>query len=132
MFSLVHTYGGCVTSITFCLLLAWCRGRTDAIEISDSLGDHVECTRSKIDHNVTLSSGHHAGSFLKANQSIRSMKRCVEQCCKMSGCDVAFFTNGACYSVKCNSIESCAPTLNTDTRRNTDIAFVARPKQRQH
>ena len=46
----------------------------------------------------------------------------------MSGCDVAFFTNDACYSVKCHNIESCAPTRNTDSRRRTDIAFVARPK----
>lgn len=102
-----------------------------SIEISESLGDHVECTKSKIDHNVTLSSGHHAGSFLKANQSIKSMKKCVKQCCQMKGCDVAFFTNGACYSVKCNSIESCAPTANTNKRMKTSIAFVARPKQRE-
>lgn len=104
--------------------------RLNGIEISESLGDHVVCTKSKVDHNVTLASGHHAGSFLKANQSIKTMKRCVKQCCQMKGCDVAFFTNGACYSVKCSSIESCAPTANTNKRMKTSIAFVARPKRR--
>ena len=66
--------------VMFCLVAVWlfC-GRVEAIEISESLGDHVECERSKVDHNVTLASGHHAGSFLKANQSIQSMDRCVEQ-----------------------------------------------------
>lgn len=101
-----------------------------SIEISDSLGDHVVCTKSKIDHNVTLASGHHAGSFLKANKSIKTMKRCVQQCCQMKGCDVAFFSNSACYSVKCTNFETCAPVANTNKRMKTSISFVARPKRK--
>jgi len=100
------------------------------IEISESLGDHVVCTKSKIDHNVTLASGHHAGSFLKANRSIKTMKRCVQQCCQMKGCDVAFFSNSACYSVKCTNFETCAPVANSNKRMKTSISFVARPKRK--
>lgn len=88
----------------------------------------VECEKSKVDHNVTLASGHHAGVFLKANKSIVTMKRCLQQCCQMKGCDVAFFSNGACYSVKCSSIDSCAPRMNLDKRMMISISFVAKPK----
>ena len=89
--------------------------------------DRIDCERSKVDHNVTLAYGDHAGAFLKANRSIGDMKKCLKQCCQMKGCDVALFTNGACYSVKCKNIESCAPTKNTDKRMDIEISYVATP-----
>ncbi|XP_057312552.1 uncharacterized protein LOC130654054 [Hydractinia symbiolongicarpus] len=97
------------------------------LEIPESNGEHVECARSKIDRNVTVSAGHQAGSFLKANKSIATMEKCVQQCCQMSGCDVAFFSNDACYSVICKDVESCAPAKNTNARMNIEISYVAKP-----
>jgi len=111
-------------SLITLLLYEWC----STLEISESTGGRVECAKSKIDHNVTLASGHHAGSFLKANKSITHMHNCVKQCCQMKGCDVALFHNSACYSVKCKSLESCAPAKNTDKRTSISISFVAKPK----
>ena len=101
------------------------------IQVSASRHDddkEIQCEKSRIDHNVTLASGHHAGMFLKANKSIVTMKRCLQQCCQMKGCDVAFFTNGACYSVKCTSLDTCAPTMNSDKRMLVAISYVAKPK----
>ena len=98
-----------------------------ALEVSESTG-RVECARSKVDHNVTLSKGHHAGSFLKANKSITTMDKCVLQCCQMRRCDVAFFTKGSCYSIKCKDLQSCAPKANTDKRMDTFISYVAKPR----
>ena len=98
------------------------------LEISESAGERVECDRSKIDYNVTLAGGYHAGLFLKANKSISTMKTCIKQCCNMNGCDVAFFSNNACYSVKCNSIEACAPKSAFDKGMRTEISYVAKPR----
>lgn len=101
----------------------------NAIQVSETRHDkEVQCEKSRIDHNVTLASGHHAGMFLKANKSIVTMKRCLQQCCQMKGCDVAFFSNGACYSVKCTSLDTCAPTMNSDKRMMVAISYVAKPK----
>ena len=101
----------------------------DCIQVTASRNDQeVQCEKSRIDHNVTLASGHHAGVFLKANKSIVTMKRCLQQCCQMHGCDVAFFSNGACYSVKCTSLDTCAPTMNLDKRMMIAISYVAKPK----
>ncbi|XP_002170533.1 uncharacterized protein LOC100199026 [Hydra vulgaris] len=98
------------------------------LEIGESTGERVECDRSKIDHNVTLSGGHQAGLFLKANKSISTMKRCIKQCCNMNGCDVAYFSNNACYSVKCRSLEACAPKSVVEKGMSTEISYVAKPK----
>ena len=98
-----------------------------ALEIAELNSDRNDCERSKVDHNVTLAYGDRAGAFLKANRSIANMKRCLKQCCQMKGCDVALFTNGACYSVKCKNIETCATTKNTDKRMHIEISYVATP-----
>ncbi|XP_066935287.1 uncharacterized protein [Clytia hemisphaerica] len=110
---------------TFLICLQFIR----TMQVAQSRHDReVQCEKSRIDHNVTLASGHHAGVFLKANKSIVTMKRCLQQCCQMKGCDVAFFSNGACYSVKCSSIDTCAPTMNSDKRMMVAISYVAKPK----
>ena len=102
---------------------------TNGIQVSESRHEQeIQCEKSRIDHNVTLASGHHAGVFLKANKSIVTMKRCLQQCCQMKGCDVAFFSNGACYSVKCTSLDTCAPTMNSDKGMMLAISYVAKPK----
>lgn len=97
------------------------------LEVAESQGDTIDCSRSKIDHNVTLAEGRQAGSFLKA-KSVSTMEECLRHCCQLKGCDVAFLTNNECYSVKCKSLDTCAPTMNTDKRMSVAISYVARPK----
>lgn len=112
-----------------CAVILSCITVLYSIQVSESRHDkEIQCEKSRIDHNVTLASGHHAGVFLKANKSIVTMKRCLQQCCQMKGCDVAFFSNGACYSVKCTSLDTCAPTMNLDKRMMVAISYVAKPK----
>jgi len=113
----------------YCVYIVVTVTLADCIQVAASRNDQeVQCEKSRIDHNVTLASGHHAGVFLKANKSIVTMKRCLQQCCQMRGCDVAFFSNGACYSVKCTSLDTCAPTMNLDKRMMIAISYIAKPK----
>ena len=98
-----------------------------ALDIYETGSRHIDCKKSKIDRNVTLASGKGAGQFFKANSSVNTMKQCIAQCCRMKGCDIAFFSNKACYSVKCKSLDSCAPTKNEDQTKDIEISYVARP-----
>eukprot|EP00795_Rhopilema_esculentum_P005347 gene5347-521_t len=95
------------------------------LDIAEPFG-RINCKESKIDKNVTLAEGRNAGRFLKANNSITSMKQCVSQCCGIRDCDLAFMLNKDCYSVICDSLESCAPKRNDKGSKDTLIAYVAR------
>ena len=95
------------------------------MDIAEPFG-RINCKESKIDKNVTLAEGRNAGRFLKANKSITSMKQCVSQCCGIRDCDLAFMLNKDCYSVICDSLESCAPKKNKKGSKDTLIAYVAR------
>lgn len=100
----------------------------DSLEVPKSRSEVINCSRSKVDYNVTLAEGKRAGSFLKANKSVTTITQCVRRCCQIKGCDIAFLSNGDCYSVKCKSLDSCAPTMNTDKSMSVVISYVAKPK----
>ena len=95
------------------------------LEMPEPVG-RVDCKESRIDKNITLIEGRNAGRFLKANKSISNMKQCVAQCCGVGGCDLAFMVNNQCYSVICESLESCAPKKNRDGKMRTMVAYVAK------
>lgn len=95
------------------------------LDIAEPFG-RVNCKESKIDKNVTLAEGSNAGRYLKANNSITSMRQCVAQCCRIQGCDVAFMVNKECYSVLCKSLDSCAPKQNEMESMHTLVAYVAK------
>eukprot|EP00112_Aurelia_sp_Birch-Aquarium-sp1_P018965 Seg4600.1 transcript_id=Seg4600.1/GoldUCD/mRNA.D3Y31 product="hypothetical protein" protein_id=Seg4600.1/GoldUCD/D3Y31 len=95
------------------------------LDIAEPFG-RVNCKESKIDKNVTLAEGSNAGRYLKANNSITSMRQCVAQCCRIQGCDVAFMVNRECYSVLCKSLDSCAPKQNEMESMHTLVAYVAK------
>ena len=99
-----------------------------SLEVPKTQGQTINCHRSKVDYNVTLAEGRNAGSFVKANRTIKTMKKCLQHCCQMKGCDVAFLNNNNCYSVKCRTLDSCAPTLNKDENVSTAISYVAKPR----
>ena len=64
------------------------------------------CEASRIQQNVTLRGGIKSGHF-KDQGTVESMQKCIELCCSIHNCSVAFMLLSRCFSVSCYNETSC-------------------------
>ena len=64
------------------------------------------CEASEIQQNVTLRGGIKSGHF-KDQGTVESMQKCIELCCSIHNCSVAFMLLSRCFSVSCYNETSC-------------------------
>jgi hypothetical protein len=53
------------------------------------------------------------------------MKDCMAKCCDESMCDLAYLEKGKCFTVTCNSPDSCATTMVKDDEESSLMAFTS-------
>ena len=78
---------------------------------------------SPIQSNVTLRSAIDAGKFDDRGK-VDSMDDCVKICGETTSCDVAFMLSQQCFTVHCNSLESCQTKPAFSNFYNPQLAFV--------
>ena len=78
---------------------------------------------SPIQSNVTLRSAIDAGKFDDRGK-VESMDECVKICGESTSCDVAFMLSQQCFTVHCNSLESCQTKPAFSNFYNPQLAFV--------
>lgn len=78
---------------------------------------------SPIQNNVTLRSAIDAGKFDDKGK-VDSMDDCVKICGETTSCDVAFMLSQQCFTVHCNSLESCQTKPAFSKFYNPQLAFI--------
>ena len=71
-----------------------------------SHGGKAVCKASLIEQNVTLQGGIKSGNF-KDQGTVESMQKCIDLCCSIQSCNVAFMLLSRCFSVSCYNQTSC-------------------------
>lgn len=71
-----------------------------------SHGAKAACKASGIQQNVTLQGGIKSGNF-KDQGTVDSMQKCIDLCCSIHNCSVAFMLLSRCFSVSCYNQTSC-------------------------
>lgn len=75
----------------------------------------------KISKNTRLKDGV-VESF---HSNTTSLNECVQQCCGMPSCNVAYFkAMKDCYLLRCTSDELCKPVLNTQKNENEPADYL--------
>ena len=69
-------------------------------------GGKAACKASDIQQNVTLQGGIKSGNF-KDQGTVDSMQKCIDLCCSIHNCSVAFMLLSRCFSVSCYNRTSC-------------------------
>lgn len=64
------------------------------------------CKASGIQQNVTLQGGIKSGNF-KDQGTVDNMQKCIDLCCSIHNCSVAFMLLSRCFSVSCFNQTSC-------------------------
>lgn len=69
------------------------------------------------------------GTFTEI-EGIKTLKKCVLECCVKEDCNVAFMTDDKCYHIDCVRNELCIPALspNPDTFDHVSMVLV-RPEK---
>ena len=82
------------------------------------------CSHTKAESGVTLRGGYYAGVFTRQDNAT-SLKECVSECCRMSGCNLAFMVANICYAVQCFSEEKCTNVkAHYANRYHPRVAYV--------
>ena len=88
-------------------------------------GGSPVCPHLPIQQNVTLVGGIHSGNF-SSHGPVDSMLACVEKCCNIEHCDLAFMVKRTCFSVQCASQELCATKNAKPSPYNPTVSAMSR------
>lgn len=85
---------------------------------------NLKCHYKPTTNDKKLIKGKQSGIFKLAN-SITSMGDCMKKCCDESMCDLVYLEKGKCFTVTCNSPDSCKTTLAKDNEESPLMAFTS-------
>ena len=83
------------------------------------------CDSSGIQQNVTLQGGIKSGHF-KDQGNVESMQKCIDLCCSVSNCSVAFMLLSRCFSVSCYNETSCNSIPTRSLIFQPQLAYLRR------
>jgi hypothetical protein len=73
-----------------------------------------------------------ATSVLKSlNFFARNMQQCVQKCCTLGKCDVAYSIDGNCYGIECFSDHLCHVGNEVPDTTSTEISIIKDLKIKQ-
>lgn len=62
---------------------------------------------------------------------VSNMPECMTKCCEDTKCDIAYYVEDKCYTVKCSSKDACKPIPVSDKPKNKIpliSAMIMKPK----
>lgn len=98
-----------------------------AVEPSHSTHIREHCIPGKVEHDVTLIGGIHAGIYTEQGE-VLNMNECIEWCCKRIKCDVAMLIKGICYTVSCFNLQNCASAPVRRIQYHPSLVHIRRIK----
>lgn len=84
----------------------------------------LKCNYKQITNDKKLSIARKAGTF-KLAEGVTSMSECMEKCCEESMCDLVYLEKGKCFTVTCNSPDSCATRNVGENEESPLMAFTS-------
>ena len=83
------------------------------------------CRASRIQQNVTLQGGIQSGNF-KDQGTVDNMQKCIDLCCSIPNCSVAFMLLSRCFSVSCYNQTSCNSIPARSLIFQPQLAYIRR------
>ena len=83
------------------------------------------CRRYRVQKNKVLKDGWDAGEYRKFRY-IKSIYQCEQKCCEWAECNVALIISH-CFTLKCNSAESCLPVEPDISFFKPKLSFIRTP-----
>ncbi|XP_065681083.1 uncharacterized protein LOC100203833 isoform X13 [Hydra vulgaris] len=88
---------------------------------------HKLCPHDEKLVNVTLVGGIKSGNFT-SHGTVQNFEECLQYCCLMNNCDLAFMVKQTCFSLKCANSEVCTVRPARPSVYNPTVAFIKRNK----
>ena len=86
------------------------------------------CTLGKVYRNRDLVGGLGAGNFTDKGP-VGAIEECMEICCGIKDCSVAYMVEDKCFAISCNDREQCKTFVKSPSENSPVIGFVDRHKQ---
>ena len=86
------------------------------------------CKLGHVYRNRDLMGGLGAGNFTYKGP-VGAIEECMEICCEMKDCSVAYMVEHNCFAISCNDKEQCKTFVKTPSENSPVIGFVDRYKQ---
>ena len=98
-------------------------GNTTNITASAPRDKHDTCKWTPIVRNGKLKGGIESGTFHRLGET-PNMETCVDLCCNMDACGIAFRNKVDCFGIQCDSDESCESIPADQNDTYVEIAHV--------
>ena len=89
--------------------------------------NNMICQKDRTFYNVQLKGGRSAGQFTERGQ-VMDISQCIGICCEERSCDLAYTEGQRCYTVKCNSQDTCKLIEASPLAVKTVLGYVNRLK----
>ena len=89
------------------------------------------CPVGSIEYNMTLKGGMAAAHYKYAGK-VADIDECVEHCCQLNNCDIAFTFSNECFLLTCKSIDLCESVPASSTELNPKMVRLLRHNADRH
>ena len=89
---------------------------------SSNTSNNSICMKTRIVFNMTLSRGFNSKKLIP--HGLLPDSDCVEKCCRMKNCSIAFMLKDHCFSIICMTRMDCRPTQAKSSKYAPRMAFI--------
>ena len=84
------------------------------------------CPYGKVEYNTTIRGGLAATNY-KYGGKVADISECVERCCELDDCDIAFIVSNECFLLSCQSENLCESVPAVATELNPKVVRILHP-----